>query len=1077
MFVARRFVGVVVTAGIVIGLLVGSRGGEESAPASTEAFRDGFETAEPSWQREYTDSTVNLLAHDRSQRAAHGGQLSEHFQFESPNGSQFFVSYATPRVAVTDDTSASVFVRANRGGVQLFGRIVLPADIDPETKAPSFLLVPGTISDQSDRWQKLELVHMMPTIERLARVLRVSSRRPVRLDGAYLERLVVNLLGSPGQSEVFLDDLEISPVPKEILADWSKSAARGESAAGTPAGTRAAKGATSAQARIRLERNLLEKRGKDNRYLPWLPTAIDAPGASVVKQLEAGFDVLVDHADSDPERFRPVANRGVLLMKRLEGATSSGGPRRVLEQINTYPLRQAVAFWHIGDRLGRQREVNAREEELTRLRDALAAIRGQEDDSSHVVTATVEGELPLFARAPSGLDVVGIEPKMWGSAQSYLDVYQYLRDRRLLTVRSNLGGLFWAWIPATTPPEVMRNIWGDDTPPAWGTPPVQPEQLRLMTYLALSAGYRGLGYKGDADLTRSAGAGRALWIEMCFLNLEIDLCEQILAENDKTIPLYSVYDPEPLPVPSNATQKPSRRPVPVPELTPRGDLRAAAVALSDRKGALLLVADYAWGAQFQPPQLAADKITITPVLPQGAQAFELSPGEVKVLTPERAPGGTRITLEEFDTTSLVLCTGDLGLYERVRTIVDGIRPKAVPLAIEQAELLLQAVTEVNGRLAADGHQLRSKVDLKLRRQAGIEGAPPDVPDLLARSQEHIKNAREAQERQDYALAWAEARRAKRPLRLVMFGHWEQAWAAFTRAAESINPSGPKLEDEQPKKVERNPKIKTDPPVQLLPIACPPCVSFYTLPEHYIWVDWIKGRPGYRFGRNRVFSGSFNDPATITTSGWVDVSYKMEGIVSKIALVSRSEANGAALGPNRPNQDQISPDNYQGNRVVKLSVSAQDQKELDTVLPTFFDFPVAAIRSPPIRVESNNLIRISVLVKRPYPSSGGNGGIIVRDSIGGEQFQYRTSAPIPAFSRVVLFRKAPTDGTFTVTLGLAGYAEAYFDDLRVEVIEQNARFTEPDVAERRRPSRAPGSPALPDPSPPAAAARTIDSRPR
>ena len=75
-------------------------------------------------------------------------------------------------------------------------------------------MVPGTIFDQPDRWQKLELVQMMPTIERLARVLRASSRRAVSLDGAYLERVVVNLLDSPGQSEVFLDDLEISPIPE-----------------------------------------------------------------------------------------------------------------------------------------------------------------------------------------------------------------------------------------------------------------------------------------------------------------------------------------------------------------------------------------------------------------------------------------------------------------------------------------------------------------------------------------------------------------------------------------------------------------------------------------------------------------------------------------------------------------------------------------------------------------------------------------------------------------------------------------------------------------------------------------------
>ena len=227
MNVARRFIEVMVTAGMLVGLLVVSRGGEEQPPGRPDALQDGFETAQPSWQREYTDATVNLQVHDRSQRAAHGGRLSEHFQFEATSGTQFFVSYTTPQVPVSDDLSVSVFVRANRSGVRIYGRVVLPADIDPETKAPSFVMVPGTIFDQPDRWQKLELVQMLPTIERLARVLRASSRRAVPLDGAYIERVVVNLLDSPGQSEVFLDDLEISPIPEAVMKAWSKSQSPG----------------------------------------------------------------------------------------------------------------------------------------------------------------------------------------------------------------------------------------------------------------------------------------------------------------------------------------------------------------------------------------------------------------------------------------------------------------------------------------------------------------------------------------------------------------------------------------------------------------------------------------------------------------------------------------------------------------------------------------------------------------------------------------------------------------------------------------------------------------------------------
>jgi hypothetical protein len=105
-----------------------------------------------------------------------------------------------------------------------------------------------------------------------------------------------------------------------------------------------------------------------------------------------------------------------------------------------------------------------------------------------------------------------------------------------------------------------------------------------------------------------------------------------------------------------------------------------------------------------------------------------------------------------------------------------------------------------------------------------------------------------------------------------------------------------------------------------------------------------------------------------------------------------------------------------------------------------------------------------------------GGIIVRDSIGGEQFQFRTSDPIPSFSRVVLYRKAPIDGKLTVTLGLAGYGEAFFDDFRVELVEagDGPALQERDVASEPS-NRRPGQPLLPDPSLPSTTTNNLDAK--
>ena len=68
-----------------------------------------------------------------------------------------------------------------------------------------------------------------------------------------------------------------------------------------------------------------------------------------------------------------------------------------------------------------------------------------------------------------------------------------------------------------------------------------------MTYLALACGYRGLGFLGDADLTRPAG--QANLIELAFLNEEIDLFESILARSADPIPTYNVFDPDPPDIP------------------------------------------------------------------------------------------------------------------------------------------------------------------------------------------------------------------------------------------------------------------------------------------------------------------------------------------------------------------------------------------------------------------------------------------------------------------------------------------------------------------------------------------------
>jgi hypothetical protein len=1075
MVFTRRFVTMVVAAGLLAVGWVTSRGQQpDPQPAGVEALRDGFETQQTSWVREYTDTTIRMLAHDRSNRAAHGGRLSEHFHFEAGNGSQFFVSYSLPKTPVTTELKVGLHVRSNKQGVRLFAKVVLPADLDPETKAPSYVLLTGTAFSRTDRWETLELTDLMPAIERQVRVLRVSTRRPVSLEGAYLEQVVVNLMGGTGETEVFLDDLEVSPVSHELAAAWTDKDSAARSATSNRKGRTAARRGEPELPPFRLSRNLLERLTDDRRYVGWLPTAIDAPDADIVQLRRAGFDVLHTSAKPDPQKIRAAVDMGFFLLPRLDDADEE---KDVLDQMTEYPARKDVLLWQLGEHLGRQRKAAARKQELDQIREVLSAMRGQEAESSHLSTATIDSEYRLYARSPSNLDIIGVEPPVWGTSQSMMDGFIYLNQRRDLTVRSNPEAMFWAWIPTSVPPGVTQNIWGRDTPPDWGTPQVQPEQVRLITYMALAAGYRGLTFLGDADLTRPAG--EANLIELTLLNAEINLCEPILARNVKQIKPYGVFDPDPLTRPTTANVNQRRMPLVKETEGGKPGLIAAPIYLDENRGMLLVVADFVGGSQWVPSQLAYHNLTFYPRLQAGAQVLQISPGDARIIESkqdDRVPGGTRVTLPDFGVTTLLLCTNDLDLCRRIQAAVRRIRPQAVALAIRQAEIQYQAVKQVHERLKADGHLFRSEKDLKQRDLVGIVSLPPDAADLLAQSEKFLKNARAARDNEDYSQAWSEARRAGRPLRIVMSGYWAQAIAELSEAATlTFNPKLPDLPEGVLKPYPR-------PAVIITPISCPPGISFFTLPQLHIWKDWVKGRPGYRFGANRVPSGSFDDRKAISEGGWMDVSFQDDNVVQQIGLVSRREPP-QKKEPEKTQQtkgkkevrfeDEVIADS---DHSIKLTVSWKNRLELDTLGTPFLDFPMAAIRSPAIRVQANNLIRISVLVKRSIPTTPGLGGIIVRDSIGGEPFQFRLSDPIPGYARVVLYRKAPADMTFSVTLGLAGYGEVFFDDFRVQVMEADPRFPAPDPNLVHNPGRRTSRPGLPDPRLPVqSASRPSDLR--
>ena len=161
---------------VAVAALASSASGQqrdgEPADGSPTVIRDGFETAQDRLAAGADRRDGQDLRPRADQPRPTKGSSPKAFQFEAGIGGGLYYSYKLPNIPVTDDLKVSLYVRSNRSGAQILGRVVLPSDIDPDSRRPSFVLVPGTIFESSDRWQKLELDDMIPSIERQAKVLR-----------------------------------------------------------------------------------------------------------------------------------------------------------------------------------------------------------------------------------------------------------------------------------------------------------------------------------------------------------------------------------------------------------------------------------------------------------------------------------------------------------------------------------------------------------------------------------------------------------------------------------------------------------------------------------------------------------------------------------------------------------------------------------------------------------------------------------------------------------------------------------------------------------------------------------------
>lgn len=982
--------------GIWVGLAVQSAAGAGDGPSS---IHDDFEGDRPIWRLERTNVEVNLRRHERTDAMAQAGSRSERFEFVAGTGSEVFFSYPLPKVPIVADLKASIQYRSDHAGGQILARVVLPGDVNPDTGQPSFVTIAGPIYETPDRWQKLELSDFPSAVAEQVRTIQARERRTPRTEGAYLERLILNLYGGPGESEVFIDELVVEPV--NASGDPAPSPARPPADGAIPGDGDLADPERSAP--FALVRNRLEKGG-----FPWLFRAIEAPGADPARLRRAAFDIWSFPIDSPDESLQAAREADFLLMPRFEyrGEDSS----EVLARVSRLPDRDRVVFWHLGDDLGGEVGREARTRAREQFRDLLSLCREREATAPGYLTGSLVGDNTLFGIAPR-LDLFGFEVRNRGLTIEPMEQLQTLNLYRNLTGMNVPNGLYWTTVRMAAPPGLAENVWGPYTAPSWGNPRLAPESIRLATYAALMAGYRGLRYEADADLTRPAGRPRL--IESTLLNAEIDLIESILAEAGATFPV-SVFPPDPVKLMVYSTQGTGQKKIRSVETPSHPWVKAMGFSIregSGPPGTLMLMAYLVpWGL-VHPPGMAESELHMRiPSSAQSPTAVEISLGGLKTLKKTRVPGGWDVKLNDYNTTSIVLLTGDNELINRLSTVIAGVRPRAVRIAYDSAEIQYRWAREIEALLLNDQHPLK------------------EIPELLAKVEKTLKSANEMQARGEWQEAWSEVQRARQGVRIAMRSYAEDAVEDLRDAS---NPSQ-YAKGTRARLVELADRI----PQIVPPVSSPPLLAFNTLPEAYLWNYRIRNGA---LGPNLLPNDGFDDARSVEgeTVWWnANRGREEDAILSRIELLEKEKPRVKTAAESRAEAQskKIAPDRLNEGKFLRLTAGVPTAAAIVKELP-FQNQPLVSIQTPSVPIQAGQLVRIGVKLKMDRNLPVGNLGLFVRDSIGGEALQYRTCDPIPEWSELVLYRQAAEDTDLSLTIGLGALGSFLVDDVRIQVIDR------------------------------------------
>ncbi len=764
----------------------------------------GFEGRSPLWLAGKHDASYKETLHELTDKSIHSGQRSETIQFIAENGSYIHYTYNLGRAPVTEDLSVSLWVRANRPGVQLLARVVFPKEWDPNNPGhPLTAILPGERYQIVQHWQPLALPTPVKLLRQQQQLLASTLKRELNTADAYVDQLVLNVYTGPGETHVWIDDLEAGPAfdaPTATGAPPGTNSDRrdagpprnpdGSVAPDSPKEMTPARQALNQRPdEVRLEGGHL-KVGNDRLFL----LGIRHTGTPLQVLRNAGFNTVWLDESAPSGLLENAANLGFWIIPTLNASQiveQPGGkvPGQLVaneafsRNVGRFLREQAVLCWDLGG--------NLPYEKSRAIMSTAQAIHNR--DPLRPLAADVRDGFLSYSRAGNQQLMIGTH--RWPLLTSLeLDAYrQWLMQRRRLLPED---AFCWTWIQTHLPDWFMTTAYERTT--GRFTEPIgpQPEQIRLLSYIAIGCGYGGLGYWSDRFLADSH-TGRDRLLELALLNQEFRMLEPLLV----TVKDQPQWIRGLLPTPRGQPDIP--------------DPNIQAAVLNCDKAVLVLPIWLGPGSQYVPPWGFQWKVRLKVMVPENYTAWEVSPGLVRTYPSKPVLGGREIVLEQFNLTRAIVFTADVvgrgALVPRFQEMWRSMRMDAAQWTHDLAQEEILKAARVHEELKTMG----KKID--------------DGDALLDTARKWLEKSHKHRLNGEFDEAYADAHRALGSVRILMRQHWDAAMKKLTT-----------------------------------PVACPYALSFYTLPRFWQYCDEIaKLYPG----KNVLTGGDFEWPPDQKPPDW------------------------------------------------------------------------------------------------------------------------------------------------------------------------------------------------------------------